>query len=74
MPMARGALVLGTVFAGVGRPVTARSSTASATSAPLLYTVGVGRDPVALAVDARTSRVFVLDRAGSVTTRDATRL
>ncbi len=41
-------------------------------SAPVLRTVGVGRDPVALAVDARTGRVFVLGAAGSVTTLDAT--
>ncbi len=41
-------------------------------STPVLRTVGVGRDPVALAVDARTGRVFVLGAAGSVTTLDAT--
>ncbi len=41
-------------------------------SAPVLRTVGVGRDPVALAVDERAGRVFVVGAAGSVTTLDAT--
>jgi len=39
---------------------------------PVLHTVSVGRDPVALAVDERAGRVFVLGSAGSVTTLDAT--
>ncbi len=37
----------------------------------VLRTVGVGRDPVALAVDERAGRVFVVGAAGSVTTLDA---
>ena len=40
--------------------------------APVLRSVPVGRDPVALAVDQRTGRVFVVGAAGSVTTLDAT--
>ncbi len=36
------------------------------------HTVPVGRDPVALAVDERTSRVFVVGSAGGVTLLDAT--
>ncbi len=48
------------------------SQGAGAAASPLLRSVPVGRDPVALAVDARTGRVFVLGAAGSVTTLDAT--
>jgi len=40
-------------------------------AALVLRTVGVGRDPVALAVDARAGRIFVVGAAGSVTTLDA---
>lgn len=40
--------------------------------APVLHITSVGRDPVALAVDERASRIFVLGSAGSVTTLDAT--
>ncbi len=40
--------------------------------APVLRSVPVGRGPVALAVDQRTGRVFVVGAAGSVTTLDAT--
>ncbi len=44
----------------------------SALSAPVLHTVSVGRDPVALTVDEHVGRVFVLGSAGSVTTLNAT--
>ncbi len=47
------------------------SQGAGAAASPLLRSVPVGRDPVALAVDARTGRVFVVGAAGSVTTLDA---
>jgi len=39
--------------------------------APVLRTVGVGREPVAIAVDAQAGRTFVLSRAGEVTVLDA---
>src|SRR5579875_1556085 len=41
-------------------------------SLPLLRAVRVGRNPVALAVDERAGRVFVVGAAGSVTVLDAT--
>jgi len=48
------------------------SQGAGAAASPLLRSVPVGRDPVALAVDERAGRVFVVGAAGSVTTLDAT--
>lgn len=39
--------------------------------APVLRTVGVGREPVAIAVEAQAGRAFVLSRAGEVTVLDA---
>ncbi len=55
------ALILGAMLAGVGPPVAARTTTTPATTAPLLRTVDVGREPVALAVavDEATGRAFV---------------
>ncbi len=69
-PVAVAALILGAMLAGVGRPVAAQATTQT-TRAPLLRTVGVGRDPVALAVDERAGRVFVVGAAGEVSVLDA---
>jgi len=73
-PVAGVALLLGTMLAGARQPVAARMPTPTppATAARLLRTVGVGREPVALAVDEQASRVFVVGAAGSVTTLNAT--
>jgi len=71
VPVAGVALVLGAMLAGARQPVAARTPTPPTTAA-LLRTVGVGRDPVALAVDGQAGRVFVVGAAGSVTTLDAT--